>query len=243
MENVSQIVGAAIRSCRQNRGMTQAELAEKINKGKSTLSKYESGTISVDIETLAEIAEVLEVSLSFFTEALTPHRKRELHADEIRGIPRFFRHKLAYMYYFDGRTDSIIRSVLTIGAPLEDKPGYYRATLYMNIKKYEEYYFCENSYSGHIEFHQVLTGIYMVHQSTDLEHLQIVIPENFADTDRKWGSFSGVSFRPVEPALCKVLFTKEPVRSAQDLIPELKFSKADFKHMRDVNFFSVSQKF
>ena len=197
----------------------------------------------MDIETLFEIAEVLEVSPGFFTETVIQRQERERFADEIRGIPRFFRRKLIYMYFFDGRNDTVNCSVLTIGAPMEDRPGYFRATLYMNVKSYEEYNFCENSYSGHIEFHQVLTGLYMVHQGTDLEHLQIVIPENFADTERKWGAFSGVSFRPVEPAMTKVLFTKEPVKLSQDLIAELKFNKADFKHMRDNNFFTVSQPF
>lgn len=243
MENVSVIIGQTIRKCRQNKKLSQAELAERISKSKSTLSKYESGEISVDVETLFEIAEALEVSLSFFSEAVMQRQEREHFADEIRGIPHFFRRKMAYMYFFDGRNGSVNRSVLTIGAPLEEKSGYYRATLYMNVKSYEEYYFCENSYSGHIEFHQVLTGLYMVHQGTDLEHLQIVIPENFADTDRKWGAFSGVSFRPVEPAMTKVLFTKEPLKLTPELIQELKFNKADFKHMRDTNFFTVSQPF
>jgi len=243
MEQVSEIIGDTIRKCRQNRKLSQAELARKIKKSKSTLSKYENGEISVDIDTLYEIAEALDVSLSFFTEALTLRRVQTESERIPVPLPEFFQKKQVFMYYWDGRNNSVNRSVLTIGAQTENNANYYHAALYMNVKDYQEYYFCENPYIGHVEFHHVLTGIYMIHQNTELEHIQIIIPEDFAKTERKWGVFSGVSFRPLTPAILKVLFSKAPLKITPDLIAELKFSKADFKRMKTMNLFTIAQEF
>ena len=49
-------IGKKIRSFRRMRKLTLAELAQLVCKSQSTISKYEKGEISVDIETLYEIA-------------------------------------------------------------------------------------------------------------------------------------------------------------------------------------------
>ena len=63
MQNICQYAGAQIRYYRKLRGYTLSELANRINKSVSTLSKYEGGTISVDLLTLSEIAVSLEVTI------------------------------------------------------------------------------------------------------------------------------------------------------------------------------------
>ena len=59
--NIQQTVGDNTRTIRQARGMTMEDLAARIYKGKSTISKYEKGSIAIDIATLEEIAIALEV--------------------------------------------------------------------------------------------------------------------------------------------------------------------------------------
>lgn len=48
---------------RKMRGMTQEELAEKIDVSRQTLSKYETGESLPDVEKSRLIAEVLDVTL------------------------------------------------------------------------------------------------------------------------------------------------------------------------------------
>ena len=43
------------------RGLTLAQLAEMIHKGQSTVSKYETGDIAVDVETLYDISDALHI--------------------------------------------------------------------------------------------------------------------------------------------------------------------------------------
>ena len=52
--NISQITGQNIKKVRIAEGMTLDRLAKRIHKSKSTLSKYEQGSVKIDLETLKD---------------------------------------------------------------------------------------------------------------------------------------------------------------------------------------------
>lgn len=60
-------VGEQIRRYRKAGNMTLQDLADAIHKSRATICKYENGEISVDVETLYEISQVLQVSISQLT--------------------------------------------------------------------------------------------------------------------------------------------------------------------------------
>ena len=64
MSEINVYVGAQIRKYRKACKLTIQELADAIHKSRATVCKYENGTISIDIETLYEISQVLQVSFS-----------------------------------------------------------------------------------------------------------------------------------------------------------------------------------
>lgn len=53
-----------IRALRAQRGMSQAELAERIGRKRSAVGNYESGVREPDLDTLRALAEALNVSVS-----------------------------------------------------------------------------------------------------------------------------------------------------------------------------------
>ena len=61
-ESVLKHVGQRIRLYRKSRHMSTEQLARMINKSKATVSKYESGQITVDVVTLFDIAQALEIA-------------------------------------------------------------------------------------------------------------------------------------------------------------------------------------
>mgnify|MGYP003591549749 CR=1 FL=1 len=61
-EAIVKYVGERIRLYRKNSGMSMEEMARKINKSKASISKYEAGKIAIDIVTLFDIAEALNIS-------------------------------------------------------------------------------------------------------------------------------------------------------------------------------------
>ena len=63
MTELTRHIGQRIRLYRKSNGLTLEELAARIHKSKSSVSKYESGDIAVDVETLVEIANALGIDL------------------------------------------------------------------------------------------------------------------------------------------------------------------------------------
>ena len=63
MSHISQHVGSRIRMYRKMRGLTIQQLADQIHKSRASVSKYETGEITLDIETLHEISQVLQVHM------------------------------------------------------------------------------------------------------------------------------------------------------------------------------------
>jgi transcriptional regulator with XRE-family HTH domain len=63
-------VGAGIRSLREARQLTQADLAQKLGITTQQVQKYESGTNRVSASRLYDIAQVFEVRVSYFFRAL-----------------------------------------------------------------------------------------------------------------------------------------------------------------------------
>ena len=57
------IVSNSIKKLREEKGMTQDELAEKLNVTRQAVSNWETGKTQPDIETLTRLAEIFDVSV------------------------------------------------------------------------------------------------------------------------------------------------------------------------------------
>lgn len=66
----------AIKQLRAKKGITQAELAEALGVGKSTISMYEVGAREPDFETLESIADYFNVSLMYLVRPLSEDSKK-----------------------------------------------------------------------------------------------------------------------------------------------------------------------
>jgi len=58
--------GENIKKARKAVGLTQRQLADRIEKGVSTVQKYELGLVSPPLDILGKIAEALDFSLGYF---------------------------------------------------------------------------------------------------------------------------------------------------------------------------------
>jgi len=57
------VVSDSIKKLRKEKGMTQDELAEKLNVTRQAVSNWEQGKAQPDIETLTKLAEIFDVSV------------------------------------------------------------------------------------------------------------------------------------------------------------------------------------
>lgn len=90
--NLKLHIGLKVKAARQERGLTQEQLAEAIGKAVETVSNIERGFALTGIETLQQIAWVLGKPMAFFFEDAGDARavsRRRLEAEEkLRGLSR-----------------------------------------------------------------------------------------------------------------------------------------------------------
>jgi len=235
MNEINQIIGQKIRAFRKGKGLTIDDLGQLIFKSKATVSKYENGAISIDIVTLYQIADALNVTIDQLIHYREAYGQPLSHESPITSFKNATRY---YTYNYDGRNSRLIRSVIDINGELTDKC--YQTMMYMNIKNYDHYQECENTYIGYTSHYDTLTSMSLKNQSTPIENITINILATFVESEVKWGLFSGVSFRPFMPVATKILLSKKPVEENKAFIQELKISKEDIRLLKIFNMFSVT---
>ena len=68
MENVKNIVSQNLIRLRKEKNLTQAELAKRINYSDKAISRWETGEVLPDLETIYALSEIFEVPVSSITE-------------------------------------------------------------------------------------------------------------------------------------------------------------------------------
>jgi len=235
MSKISIETGRRIHNFRTGCGMTLEELASAVYKSKATISKYERGDITMDIDTLYDIATALHINVDQLLINNIETRDMKIHEIE----PAFFKgvHRL-YAYYYDGRNQKINRSVCDIMSKIDTNK--YKLVMYMNCSDVENYQDCENIYTGYIQHFDAMSIIEVMHQTNPMELGSIQILASFMETTYKWGLWNGVSSRPLMPVALKMLFSKKIMKEDTKLIDLLKISKEDIRNMKIFNFFSVT---
>lgn len=226
-------IGKKIRNYRKSKNMSLQQLADIIHKSKATMSKYEKGDVVIDIVTLYDIADALNI-----------HVEQLLYSKPVPNINlenQFFRSQFFsnsthfYSYFFDGRNNKIVRSAMDVLSEMESNTS--KVMFYMNFKEYENYQICENTYYGFIEHHNVLTNIVLKNQATKVEQITISILADFLDAPTKWGLMFGISSRPIMPIALKMLFSQKPLKENIELEKRLQISKEDIRNLKMYNMF------
>lgn len=102
--NVDEKVGRNIRKYRMAYNMTLKELAVRLHKSVSTVSKYEKGDISLDISTFLELSKIFKVSpLAIIGDEIAEEEEECTYAETIEKL---------YMYSYDGIGKVIVKSVI-----------------------------------------------------------------------------------------------------------------------------------
>ncbi|MGN0293436.1 MAG: helix-turn-helix domain-containing protein [Lachnospiraceae bacterium] len=234
MSDVSIEIGRRIRTFRKKKKLTLDELSSMICKSKSTLSKYEKGEISIDIETLYELADALQVHV----EQLLCCRPQRTAIALSGSRPAFFNGlSQFYSYVYDGRANQLIRCVFDVLS--ESEPNHYKIMMYMNFRDYENYQICENTYWGYIEHYDAITNILLTNQDMPMEKASAQILASYLDSDTKWGLFNGFSSRPMMPVATKMLFSRNRLKEDEELLRQLKISKEDVRLFKLYNMYPV----
>lgn len=83
MTDLKFVIGKNIAELRKNYGMTQLELAEKLNYSDKAISKWERGEVTTDVLVLKEVADIFGVTLDYMLEE--EHKPTEEPSQNIKG--------------------------------------------------------------------------------------------------------------------------------------------------------------
>ena len=229
MSELSERMGENIRIYRRANRMTLSELAAKINKSKATVGKYEQGTIALDMDTLYEIAEALEVSPFLLMVSPLPEKKEKVD-------PRLLGDR-RYLYLYDGRASRILRSLLVSGR--ED--GDDAVTLFYDIPSFEEPQRCRALYYGRRQKHDFVTNYILENQSNGVEHAFLCVMRSLDRPSESTGLISGISSRMLLPVSAKCVLSENILPENEELTESLLLTKEDIRLTRRCNMFIVEQ--
>jgi transcriptional regulator with XRE-family HTH domain len=161
-----------IKKYRESRNISVTQLGKLISKSKSTISKYESGTIIPDTITLIEICNVLNIDLN----ELFPQCKNSIRTEQNN---LFTISKLYFYYYTQNHLVTSIAELINIKNSNITKIRFYNGV--KNTNKYADkfsYY-----YEGELTYDKTVGYINLANinsQGTQYEKIQItfIIPWN-----------------------------------------------------------------
>lgn len=234
MAQISHEIGKRIRAFRKSRHMTLEEMARILCKNKSTLSKYETGEIVLDIETMYDISRALGIhveQLLYCTPDRVPIQTTGVQTNFFTGLTQF------YGYYYDGRVNRIVPAVFEVLLLSEDHQ--YKIMMYMNFTDFDSYQNCGTACWGYMEHYDAITNITLTSQDTPMERAFCQILATQTTQDTIWGLFTGLSVRPMMPVAIKMLFSKKRLNIDDALIQKLKVMKEDIRLMKMYNMMTV----
>ena len=237
MSDFTCYVGKQIRRYRKAGKMTLQDLADAIHKSRATICKYENGEISVDIETLYEISQVLQVSISQLT-AYLPETVDEPSSapGRIKKSP-FFQARRLYFYFYDGRYQRTKDGVIDIYEK-KGEPGTYEATLTIcsvsaNGRSSEIFY------TGRVLYSDMLIRFSFVNQYNPLEEDLLYIFNPLELIDFTMGLLCGISSADLMPCAFKCVITLNPQEHTENFRHQLLFTKKDLKRLEQLNMLLV----
>ncbi|MDR1915961.1 MAG: helix-turn-helix domain-containing protein [Synergistaceae bacterium] len=228
MDSISIYVGKKINFFRKQKNLSLDQLSSMIHKSKSTLSKYENGNISIDIETLCDIAKVLDVELN----QLINYRYKPSSQSKFSTNP-FGAHNDLYIYYYDGRKKSVVISFLTIS--FSEIRNVFESEFYMDIPSFDEYEKCQFYYVGEMNAFDLVTYLTMTNQTNPMERMSFCILNQFRYNSLKWGYMFGISYKPIAPFALKFLLSTMPLPMGKITPEALSFTNSEIKMIKKLN--------
>ena len=237
MSQINLHVGSRIKMYRKSRKMTLQQLADAIHKSRSSVSKYENGEISLDIETLAEIAEVLQVSINQITD-FKPQISRPVFNMAVQGgMSPFFQARRLYFYFYVGRYQRLKDGIIDIRES-DTEEGAYEAALSISAVsptgRSSEIY-----YTGKVVYSDMLIRFSFVNQYNALEEDLLYIFNPLEMRDSTDGLLCGISSADLMPCAFKCLVTLNPKEHTEELKKQLLITKKELSRWQKLNMLIV----
>ena len=240
MNEISNYIGSRIKNYRKMQKMTMQELADRIHKSRATVSKYENGEITIDVETLFEISKVLQISFSQLTDYHPQSEYEEImpQPTDYNGESPFFKADKLYFYFYDGRYNRLKEAVINIHKNTVDESGAFEASFALHTTttsgRSSEIY-----YTGNVLYSDMLIRFSFVNQYNRLEQDLLYIFNPMELRDSTEGLLCGISSTDLMPCAFKCIVTLEQSHDYDELQKRLMLTSKEVKRWQKMNMFLV----
>lgn len=234
MNGINARVGARIRLYRRAKKLTLIQLSAMIHKSKATLSKYETGDIAIDVETLYDIAAALDIRIEQLLDQRT-FTHGEAHGESCA----FFQQSRIYVYFYDGRIGRCVKNVLQLDRATEPCT----AVFYLDVPSFDDDALssCRSLYYGTAEYFDAVTNFSLDNQTNRMEHASLCAVNPIDRVEQVQGMLTGISRYPMLPVSLKCILSPVPLMIDDALMEKLILSRWDMKLIRRLNMFAVEQ--
>lgn len=236
MSEITRYVGQRIRRSRKAKGLTIDEFSKMINKSKATVSKYENGSIVLDVETLLDIANALEMDIQMLINYKSPRFKPlPLPQDSFFNQPTF------YLYYYDGRSKSIGRGQLDLSAAGENI-DYIDLTMHLGLDDFSSVDKCQHIFEGKLRSYDTLSHMSLTNQINPAEKLYICLLNPTFAHSPAIGIMSGIATKQFfAPLAYKVIVSRAPLEENDAFRRVIEINKEDVHNFKHYNMMLVNQ--
>ena len=222
--------------------LTLQQLADLIHKSRATVSKYENGEITLDVETLYDISVALDISFNQLTD-YHPAVDEDIaiEASSYDGESPFFKANKLYFYFYDGRYKRLKEAVIDIHKNSIDENGCYEASLSIRSTT-STGRSSEIFYSGNVLYSDMLIRFSFVNQCNKLEQDLLYIFNPLEMRDFTEGLLCGISSADLMPCAFKCLVTLSPNEDYEELKNHLRLTAKELKRWQKLNMFLVDNR-
>lgn len=238
MSEISRQIGARIRELRKAQGMTLQQLADAIHKSRASVSKYETGEITLDVDTLSDISGVLCVPLGHLLAVPPPASQASV--SETAGSSPFFQADRLYFYFYDGRYKRLKDGVIDIHKHGRHSEGYDASLSISAVTPTGRS--SGIFYSGKVVYSDMLIRFSFVNQYNTLEEDLLYIFNPLERRNMTEGLLCGISSADLMPCAFKCLVTLTPQAHTDELIRQLMITRKDLSRWQKLNMFIVDNR-
>lgn len=202
-------------------------MSRSLNKSVSTISKYESGQLSMGLDVLVDICRYLEIDVS----SILPGTVSTSYEAEKERYGKYFCKRL-YLYFYNGQKDRVQTSVV------ENDNICFRSIMFFDVPDQNDFHDCNYVYSGTVEYSD--SDVIYLLKNLDLpcDLITIRIPSLSRNARDRVGIMLTISSYYQSLAI-KILALETPAKDPESLLPKLKLTKEEIREISKSNFFMI----
>ncbi|HHW94537.1 MAG TPA: helix-turn-helix transcriptional regulator [Mogibacterium sp.] len=226
--NLYKQIGKKLRVIRKARQGTIQELANYLNKSISTVAKYETGEIAVDLEILLDICNFYNISI----QKILPETNRP-DANYLQTRYRDFVVDRMFLYCLRQSDGSIQKSAI------ENNNDTMTSHMFWDFISEDNYMDCKLLYSGNVYYSDYNTFYVLFNLSLPFDMITISLPSNITGSPYCYGMITSLTMHYQNMAR-KVLVSKEPISNniLTDLLP---ITAKELKELKRTNCFTIGE--